>query len=159
MMSKQICILLFCAAVVVMAAAAVPVAAQRGVNGNWQWMSRPNKNKEQTVVWVDIKQKGTRVSGQYSFAQLVDGENDGADSSFVPFAGTIKGDTIQIEFDPNDIHGIEEADQNVRYKKSRSPATATLKLRNGKLEWALTKGKVDAGDLGVPRQLTLSRVK
>ena len=122
--------------------------------GNWK--SRPDKNKEQSVFWVDIKQRGNKVSGRYTFAQLVDGENDGADSSFVPFIGTVNGDTISIEFNPNDIHGIEEVEANVRYKRPKSPSMATLKLANGKLVWTLTKGKID---LDVPRQLTLSRLK
>ena len=105
---------------------------------------------------MDIKQRGNKVSGRYTFAVLVDGENDGADSSFVPFIGTVSGDTILIEFNPNDIHGIEEVEANVRYKRPKSPSTATLKLANGKLVWTLTKGKID---LEVPRQLTLSRLK
>ncbi|MDQ6786011.1 MAG: hypothetical protein M3033_04225 [Acidobacteriota bacterium] len=135
---------------------AIPTFAQKSFGGNWEWKSRANKDKEQDVYWVDIKQKGNKVSGQYSFAMLVDGENDGSDSSFVPFVGTIKGNTLIIEFDPNDIHGITE--EHVRYKKPKSPATAVLKLENGKLVWALTKGKVDAGDLSIPRQMTLKRL-
>lgn len=137
---------------------AASVPAQKGAAGNWEWKSRPNENKEQTVFWVDVKLAGNKASGRYTFAQLVDGENDGSDSSFVPFIGTVNGDTILIEFDPNDIHGIEEVEKNVRYKRPKSPSLAILKLTNGKLEWTLTKGKLDAGDLGVPRQLTLSRL-
>lgn len=153
-MKRRIFVLLIC-----LAFSALAANAQTGVGGNWEWKSRANKNKEQTVFWVDIERKGNRVSGRYSFAGLVDGENDGADSSFVPFVGTIKGDTVSIEFDPNDIHGIEEVENKVRYKKPKSPSTATLQLKNGKLEWTLTKGKLDSGDLGVPRKLTLSRLK
>jgi len=151
MMKRRIPILLVC-----VLAFTVPVFAQKGAGGSWEWKSRPDKNKEQSVFWVDIKQRGNKVSGRYTFAVLVDGENDGADSSFVPFIGTVSGDTILIEFNPNDIHGIEEVEANVRYKRPKSPSMATLKLANGKLVWTLTKGKID---LDVPRQLTLSRLK
>lgn len=119
-------------------------------------MSRPNRNKEQVMFSVDIKQRGARVTGSYWFGQLVNGENDGGDSSFVPFVGTVKGGgVVTIEFDPNDTHGIDE--ENVRYRRPRSPATATLKLVGGKLEWALTKGKLNTGDLVVPATLTMRR--
>jgi hypothetical protein len=139
------------------AAFVIPAAAQKGFGGNWEWKSRANKNKEQSVVWVTIRQKGNRVSGNYAFALPVDGENDGSDSSFVPFTGTISGDTLTIEFNPDDIHGIEENKDTVRYKKIKSPATATLRLKNGRLEWVQNRGKIDAGDLSIPRQMSLNR--
>ena len=150
-MKKRIPLLLGC-----VIAFTLPVFAQKAANGTWEWKSRPNRKKEQSVFWVDIKQRGNKVSGRYTFAELVDGENDGADSSFVPFIGTISGDTISIEFNPNDIHGVEEVEANVRYKRPGSPSLATLKLANGKLIWTLTKGKLD---LDVPHQITLSRLK
>lgn len=157
-MRKQNLILTACLFVL---CSAISVTAQKGLSGNWEWKGPMNKNREQTAVWVTIEQRGNKVSGNYSFAQLVDGENDGSDSSFVPFAGTVTGDTMTIEFDPADIHGIEEAEANVRYKrpKGRQPSVATLRLKNGRLEWTLTKGTLDAGDLSVPRQMTLSRLK
>ena len=153
-MRKRILMLLIC-----LIFSSLTTAAQKGAAGNWEWKSRANKNKEQTVFWVDIEQKGNRVVGRYTFAGLVDGENDGADSSFVPFIGIVKGDTISIEFNPNDIHGIEEVENKVRYKKSKSPGRVDLKLKNGKLEWTLIKGTLETGDLGVPGKLTLSRLK
>src|SRR5436190_10667179 len=131
-------------------------AQSKSFNGNWEWKSRANAQKEQSVFWVDIKQKGDRVTGQYSFAMLVDGENDGSDSSFVLFVGTVKGDTLTVEFDPNDIHGIYE--EHARYKRPRSPSTATMKIRDGKLQWTLVKGKADAGDLDFPKQMTLNQL-
>ena len=126
-------------------------------NGNWEWKSPANKQKEQSVFWVDIKQRGNKVTGQYAFAELVDGENDGSDSSFVLFVGTVTGDTLTIEFDPGDIHGIYE--EHARYKKPRSPATTNLKVKNGKLEWTAQKGKIYPDDLGFPRQMTLRRIR
>ncbi|HVF58142.1 MAG TPA: hypothetical protein VM934_18480 [Pyrinomonadaceae bacterium] len=149
-MKKRFFILLLCTSFM-----ALPATAQRGFGGSWQWMSRANKNKEQVYFSVDIKQAGNKVSGRYWFNLVTDGES--SDASFVPFIGTIKGQTISIEFNPSDIHGIDE--ENVRYKKPKSPSTATLTFKNGKLEWKLTKGKLDAGDLNVPQQLTLSRVR
>src|SRR5438132_6539880 len=128
MIKRRIPILLVC-----VIAFTVPVIAQKGAGGSWEWKSRPNKNKEQSVFWMDIKQRGNKVSGRYTLAQLVDGENDGADSTFVPFIGTVSGDTILIEFDPNNIHGIEDVEANVHYKRPKSPSTVTLKLANGKL--------------------------
>ena len=133
----------------------IPAAAQKGLSGTWEWTSRPNKNKEQVYFSVDIKQKAGTVSGRYWFNLITGGEGD--DASFVPFVGTIKGNTVTIEFDPEDIRSID--DENTRYKKPRTPATATLRMRNGKLEWLVTKGKVYAGDLNVPRQMILSRTK
>ena len=132
-------------------------AQSKSFNGNWEWKSRANQKKEQNVFWVDIKQKANKVTGQYAFAMLVDGENDGSDSSYVLFVGTVKGDTLTIEFDPSDIHGIDE--EHARYKRPRSPSTATMQIKNGKLQWTLGKGKVDTGDLGFPRQMTLNRLK
>jgi hypothetical protein len=142
--------------ILLLAGLVFPTAAQKSFGGNWEWKSPANKNKEQSVVWVTIKQNGSKVTGNYAFAQLIDGENDGADSSFVPFIGTITGDMLIIEFNPDDIHGIEEDQDSVRYKKIKSPATATLRLKNGKLEWIQTKGKLDAGDLIIPRQMIFS---
>lgn len=149
-MIKRIFILFIAAFVLSM-----PVLAQKGISGSWEWTSRPNKNKEQVYFSVDVKQKNGSVSGRYWFNQLIDGE--GSDASFVLFVGTIKGDTAVIEFNPEDIHGIDE--ENVRYKKPKTPATATLKLAGGKLEWTLGKGKIDAGDLIIPKQMTLKRAK
>jgi hypothetical protein len=131
----------------------IPAAAQKGLSGTWEWKSRPNKNKEQVYFSIDIKQKAGTVSGRYWFNLITDGEGD--DASFVPFIGTVKGNLITIEFDPADIRGID--DENTRYKKNRSPAAATLLMRDGKLEWTVTKGKVYAGDLNIPRQMILSR--
>ena len=135
----------------------VAASAQSGnaFNGNWEWKSKPNKQKEQAAFWVTIKQKGNKVTGDYAFAGLVDGENDGADSSSVLFVGTVKGNVLTIEFDATDIHGIDE--EHPRYKRPRVPAVATLQIKNGKLQWSLTKGKMDTGDLPVPQQLTLTR--
>ena len=132
-----------------------PAAAQSktGASGNWEWTSRPVKNKSQTYFSAEIKQTGNKVSGKLWFNMI--GDEEGSDASFVPFVGTISGNTIRIEFDPKDFHGIEE--EKVRYKKPKSPSTATLQLKNGKLEWTQTKGILDDLKLGVPRQFVMRR--
>jgi hypothetical protein len=136
------------------AAAAVVVAQSKtGASGNWEWTSRPARNKSQTYFSAEIKQTGSKVSGKLWFNMI--GDEEGSDASFVPFVGTISGNTIRIEFDPKDLHGIEE--EKVRYKKPKSPSTATLQLKNGKLEWTQTKGILDDLKLGVPRQFVMRR--
>lgn len=132
---------------------------KKGASGSWEWTSRPNKNKEQSYFSVDLEQRNNTVRGRLWFGMLVEGENDGADSSFIPFIGTVIGDVITIEFDPADVHTIEE--ENVRYRKpkGKSPSTATLSLKSDKLEWALMKGKLADFMAGVPRQFTMRRVK
>jgi hypothetical protein len=125
------------------------------LNGTWIWTSRPNKKHEQTQFSLDIKQRAGKVSGQIWFGMLVDGENDGADSSSIPFVGTIKGTRVTIEFDPTDIHSID--DEHVRYKRPRSPSTAFLDLKNGKLVWTQSNGALDDIGLGPLRSFTLSR--
>lgn len=135
--------------------AAAAAQAKKGFAGSWEWKSRPNGRKEQAAFWVYVRQRGNRVSGTLSFAMLVDGENDGSDSSSLPFVGTVSGETASIEFDPNDFHGIEE--ENPRYVRPRSPSTATLRLKAGKLEWTQTKGPLDTLGLGVPKTFLLSR--
>lgn len=133
----------------------LPAAAQRGVSGTWEWRSRPNSNKEQVYFSVEIKQRAGAVAWRYWFNLITDDEGD--DASFVPFIGTVTGDIVTIEFDPQDTRGIDDRDP--RYRKPRSPATAALRLRNGKLEWAMTKGRVSAGDLSAPRRMTMIRLE
>lgn len=138
-----------------------PVAAQTktGLGGNWEWTSRQDKQHQQTAFFLSIKQRGDRVSGTIGFALLVDGENDGSGSSQTPFIGTVKGDTVTIEFDPEDVSGDDAV--NIRYKrpKGRAPSVATLRLNNGKLEWTLVKGKLSDSPDEIPRQLTMRRTK
>ena len=154
-MKKQHLILMFCVLSVLCLAMTGAAQTSKGFNGNWEWRGAMNKKKEQTAVWVDIKQKGNRATGSIWFNQLVDEEPDGSDASFVPFAGTISGNTLMIEFNPEDIHSIDE--ENVRYKKPREkPSIAVLRLKNGKLEWTQTQGVFEVG-LTIPKQMTLRR--
>ena len=125
------------------------------VNGTWIWKSKPNKKNESTLFSLEIKQKANRVSGQIWFGMLSGDENDGSDSSSIPFVGVVRGSRLTIEFDPDDIHSIE--DENVRYKRPRSPATATLDLRAGKLHWNEGRGVLDKLGLGPLRSFILSK--
>jgi hypothetical protein len=138
-----------------------PVAAQTktGLSGNWEWTSRPDKEHQQTAFFLYLKQRGNKVSGTLGFALLVDGENDGSGSSQIPFIGTVTGDVVTIEFDPDNV-AAEDA-TNLRYKrpKGKSPSTATLSLKNGRLEWTQLKGKMGDSPGEIPRQLTLRRSK
>ena len=152
-MKKQVLIII-CSALF-MTVLTTQVVAQKGFSGNWTWRSAPNKKKEQTAIWVDIKLKGNKATGSIWFNQLVGGEPDGSDASFVPFAGTISGNTLTIEFDPRDIHSIDE--ENIRYKKPKGkPSIAVLRLKNGKVEWTQTQGNFDVG-LMIPKQMMLRR--
>jgi hypothetical protein len=136
-----------------------PVAAQAktGLSGNWEWTSRPDKEHHQTAFFLDLKQRGNKVSGTLGFALLVDGENDGSGSSQIPYIGTVTGDVVTIEFDPDNV--VAEDATNVRYKrpKGKAPSTATLRLKNGKLEWTQVKGKMGDSPGEIPRQLTMRR--
>ena len=123
--------------------------------GTWTWQSHPNRKKESTMFSLDIKQKANKISGQMWFGMLVNGDNDGSDSSSIPFVGTVSGNRAVVEFDPNDIHSIDE--ENVRYKRSKSPSTAVLELKNGKLQWTESKGVLNGIGLGPLQSFQLSR--
>jgi hypothetical protein len=137
--------------------ATMPAAAQTAKNylGSWEWKGPMNREKQQVAVWVEIKKKGQKIVGSIWFNQIVDGEADGTDASYVPFAGTIKGDALTIEFDSGDVRGID--DENGAYRKPRGkPDTAVLTYKNGKIEWTQTSGRLDVG-LDIPKKLTLRR--
>ena len=133
----------------------LPAAAQKGFGGNWEWHGAMNRQKQQTAVWIDIKQTGNKVRGSIWFNQLVDGDADGSDASAVPFIGTVNGNVMTIEFDSEDVRSIDE--ENIRYRKPRGkPDAAVLRLQNGKLEWQQTYGSFNVG-LTIPKRMTLRR--
>ena len=144
----------FISAVFLLDAGMTAAQSRTPFDGTWTWQSKPNRKKESTMFSLDIKQKGNRISGQMWFGMLVDNENDGSDSSSIPFIGTNNGNRAIIQFDPNDIHSIE--DENVRYKRPRSPATTVLELKNGKLTWTESKGVLDSLGLGPLRSFTMT---
>lgn len=139
----------------------MPVAAQRktGLSGNWEWTSPTDKEHQQTAFFLSIKQRGNKVSGTLGFALLVDGENDGSGSSQTPFIGTVNSDEVTIEFDPDDVSSEDAVNPVYKRPKGKSPSIATLRLKNGKLEWTQVKGKLGDSPGEIPRQLTMRRSK
>jgi len=135
----------------------ISATAQTGKDylGSWEWKGPMNREKEQVAVWVEIKKKGQKIVGSIWFNQLVDGEADGTDGSYVPFAGKMNGNTLVIEFDSGDVRGIDE-ENGVYRKPRRKPDTAVLLYKNGKLEWTQTSGSLDVG-LDIPKKLMLRR--
>lgn len=151
-MKKQIFILMFC-----LLFFALPAAAQKGINGTWEWKGKPDENKWQNIVWIDIKQTGTNVKGGITITAYNPDEEDGSDSPITPFVGTIKGDVITIEFDAEDTSPIDGSPmpKYVR-RKGGAPNLATIKIIGGKLEFTQTKGTIGGG---YPRKFTLTKNK
>ena len=108
------------------------VAAQINIklHGSWSWESRPDKTGSRTVVGFGfITQRGSRVSGSYSVSATGGPEDDdGAGAGSIPFIGTINGDTINIEYDPEDVHTDFETNFRYHKPKGKAPATATITL-------------------------------
>ena len=129
--------------------------AQASLKGNWEWRSPMDKEKRQTIFGINVNPKNGKVAGTYFFNDLQDGETE-SDGAVAAYIGTVVGTTITIEFDPQAADpGYTE---NVRYRrpKGRLPSTATLTLKNGKLEWVQTRGIL--GD-DMPKTFTLTRSK
>jgi len=149
-MKRQIFILMFC-----LLCLALPAAAQKGVNGTWEWKGTPDKNRSQNVVWLDIKQTGSKVKGGITiWAVNPDEGEEGADSPLTPFIGTVVGKVITIEFDAEDVSPLDGTPVKYVRRKGGAPNTATLRLVGGKLEFTQTKGSMGEG---YPRKFTLSR--
>ncbi len=151
-MKKQMFILLIC-----VLSLALPVAAQKGNNGTWEWKGKPDKNKGQDTVWIDIKQTGNKVKGGITISYYNPNEEDDSDSPITPFIGTVNGNVITIEFDAADTSPIDGNPMpKYVWRKGGAPNTATLKLVNGKLEFTQTKGSIGEE---YPRKFILSRNK
>ena len=142
-------------AIVVLILGSAPGFAQNSFKGNWEWKSPMDKERRQTIFGITLNPKNGKVAGTYFFNDLQDGETE-SDGAVAGFIGTVVGNVIKIEFDP------EAADpgytENVRYKKpkGRLPSTATLTLKNGKIEWVQTRGRL-AEDM--PKTFILTRSK
>jgi len=149
-MKKRLFTLLFCFFVFVF-----PAAAQKSLNGTWEWKGRPGKNKTQDVVWLDIKQTGNKVRGGITITIYNPDEEDGSDAPVTPFVGTVQGDLVTIEFDAADTYPLDGSPlpKYVR-RRTGAPNTATLKLSGGKLELTQTKGSIGRG---YPRTFILTR--
>jgi len=144
---------LFTFAAVVVIFASAPGFAQTSLKGNWEWRSPMDKEKRQTLFAITIDPKNGKVAGTYFFNELQDGETE-SDGAVAGYIGTIVGNTIKIEFDSQ--AGDPGYTEHVRYKrpKGRLPSTATLTLKNGKLEWVQTHGILDKE---MPKNFTLVR--
>jgi hypothetical protein len=145
----------FTFACLIVGCAAISTFAQTSLKGNWEWRSPMDKDKRQTIFGINIIPKGGKVSGTYFFNELQDGETE-SDGAVAGFIGTVVGNTMKIEFDPE--AGEPGYTENVRYKKpkGRLPSNATLTLKNGKIQWLQTRGRL-AEDM--PKTFTLTRSK
>jgi hypothetical protein len=79
----------------------------------------------------------------------------GEDGNQIPFRGRVKGDTIQIEFDP--LGTVPGYENNVGYSApsdGRKPSTAVLTLSGQTLLWQLSRRP---GIERIPAQLVLRR--
>ena len=134
--------------------------ANTNIKGSWLWESRPDKSGSRTVVGFGFAQTGNRVSGSYSVSSTGGpDDDDGAGAGSIPFIGTINGNTINIEYDPEDVHTDFETKFRYHRPKGKAPATATLTLQNGKLELRQTSGDLADKSMNVPRQFTMRRDK
>jgi hypothetical protein len=125
-----------------LAAVTTTAQASKTFSGSWQWTSRPDSKGMQDYFYLDIRQKGNKVTGNLGFSTLLNGEVED-EAGKTPFIGTIKGDTLIIEFDAGVIDPLDE--KNVRYRrpKNKTPDKATLRLKAGTLNWSQTKKSYD----------------
>ena len=127
--------------------------ATGSMSGNWVWKEVARRNKPQVQFRLTVHRKGDVVNGVYSVEEFINGRWQGEDGNQTPFTGRVKGDTIQIEFDPQaTVPGYQE---NVRYTAptdGRKPSSAALTLTGQTLRWQLKNGP---GIEGVPSQFSL----
>lgn len=134
----------------------VPVYGQKGVSGRWEWTGPLGKDKMKDYLSIDLKPRAGKVAGTFFYNQLDANGDTESDGGVTAFAGTVNGDTVRIEFDPNaEEPGYTE---NLRYKKPKGklPSLATLTFKNGKLVWTQTRGSLGKG---IPKQFTMRRSK
>jgi hypothetical protein len=134
------------------------VAAQTGAQqftGRWIWKQTAQKNKPQIQFRLVIQRQGNVLRGVYSVDEFINGEWQGEDGNQTPFIGRLKGNELQIEFDP--MATVPGYEQNVRYvapTDGRKPSKAVIQRRGSGLMWTLTLGP---GIERVPDSLNLSR--
>ena len=133
----------------------IPAVAQKSVSGDWEWKGKADAKKRQSYFSIRLDPKNNRVSGTMYFNELINGEVE-SDGGIMPFVGTVKGNTVTIEFDENNYE--PSYTKNVRYKKpkGRLLSTATLQLKNGRLELTVMRGTLING---MPKRFTLNRAK
>jgi len=146
-------LILFTFAAIIVICAATSAYAQNSLKGDWEWRSPMDKQKRQTLFSIRIDPKNGKVAGTYFFNELENGDTE-SDGAIAGYIGGVVGNTVKIEFDPQAADpGYTE---HVRYQrpKGRLPSTATLTLKNGKLEWVQTRGILDKE---MPKTFTLTR--
>ena len=152
--------LLIIAAVICVFWSAVSAQIKINFNTSWSWESRPDKSGSRTVVGFSFSQKGNRISGSYSVSSTGGpDDDDGAGAGSIPFIGTINGDTINIEYNPEDVHTDFETNFRYHKPKGKAPSTAIITFKNGKLELRQTSGDLADRSMNVPRQFTMHRDK
>jgi hypothetical protein len=125
------------------------------VSGRWVWKEPARKNKPQVQFTLNIHRKGDVVRGVYSVDEFINGRWQGEDGNQTPFRGRVKGDIIQIEFDP--LATVPGYQENVTYSvpsDGRKPSTAVLRLNGQTLLWRVSRGP---GIERVPARFTLRR--
>jgi hypothetical protein len=124
-------------------------------SGRWVWKQAARKNEPQLQFTLNINRQGNTVRGVYSVDQFINGRWQGEDGNQTPFKGHVKGDIIQIEFDPEaTVPGYQE---NVTYSPpsdGRKAGAAVLTLRGQTLIWRLIR---KPGIEGVPERVILRR--
>jgi hypothetical protein len=138
------------------------VAAQINttLKGSWSWEGRPDKTGSRAEVGFSFTQRGNRISGSYSVSSTGGpDDDDGGGAGSIPFIGTINGDTINIEYDPEDVHTDFETNFRYHKPKGKAPSTAIITFKNGKLELRQTSGDLADKSMKVPRLFTMHRNK
>ena len=124
----------------------------------WNWQTTPDRDNFQLDFRLALKIKGKKVSGAFVFSNLTNGEWDGNDRNVTPFIGKISGNVIFIEFDAKDVRNFEEYDaaSDTKYQKPKGKraSRAAIKIRKGKLEFVLIKGKYV---FDLPRKIIMKR--
>lgn len=125
--------------------------------GNWDSDKLNQKGEEHTEFSLFITQVGDKIEGTYSVINFVAGEPQIEDGNQTPFVGTVKNNTAEIKFDPeNTVPGYEEKVMYVDPPDGKKPATATVTISGDTLIWKTTSGAIN-GDL--PKEIKLTRDK
>ncbi len=142
-------------AVVLFAAGSSYPQVAEFVRGRWVWKEPARRNQPQVQFTLTIHGKKDVVRGVYSVDEFINGTWQGEDGNQTPFRGRVKGNTIQIEFDP--VATVPGYQENVTYSApsdGRKPSAAVLTLRGQTLLWRLSRRP---GIEGVPTQFALRR--
>ena len=65
-------------------------------SGAWMWKGPASKDREQIGLFLDLVQKGNRITGTYSVGLWINGESQAEDGNQTPLEGTVKGDVATL---------------------------------------------------------------